>query len=93
MSTVTKLRLVGAKRYMDARIRNSSAVVLGEEVPITDPEIAQQLLQVTFTDRYNEQSPMFEEVEEVEEEEAPKKTVKTVRKTTATPARRRKAAS
>lgn len=87
MSTVTKLKLVGAKRYMDARIRNSSALVLGEVVSIPDPDIAQQLLQVTFTNRYNEQAPMFQEVDD--EEEAPKKAV---RKTTTT-ARRRKAAS
>lgn len=88
MSTVTKLKLVGAKRYMDARIRTSASVTLGEVVSIPDADIAQQLLQVTFTNRYNEQAPMFEEVDD--EEEAPKKAV---RKTTTTTARRRKAAS
>lgn len=87
MSTVTKLKLVGAKRYMDARIRTSASVTLGEVVEIPDPDIAAQLLQVTFTNRYNEQAPMFEEVDD--EEVAPKKAV---RKTTTT-ARRRKAAS
>lgn len=91
MSTVTKLRLVGAKRYVDARIRNSSAIVLGEVISIEDPEIVDQLLQVTFTNRYNEPAPMFEEVEEVEEE--PVKKVKAVRKTTTTRRPARKAVS
>jgi hypothetical protein len=68
----TKLRLVGAKRYVDARISTTSAVTYGQIVDIKDPDIADQLLTVTFINKYNEPAPMFDMVDDSDEEEAPK---------------------
>lgn len=77
----TKLKLVGAKRYVDARISTSTATTYGQVVTIEDPEIAEQLKAVTFVNRYNEQAPMFEEVNDAEEQKE-KPAARTRRKTT-----------
>ena len=77
-----KLKLVGAKRYVDARISTTMAVTYGQVVEIKDPEIAEQLMAVTFINRYNEPAPMFNVVDEADEEdEAPKPRRKTTRRT------------
>lgn len=60
----TILRLVGAKRFVDARVRRTSAIEFGEEVTVEDPEVAADLKKATFMNKYNEPSPMFEVVSE-----------------------------
>jgi hypothetical protein len=81
---VTKLKLVGAKRYVDARISNTAAVLFGQVVEIKDPDIAAQLLEVTFINKYNEPAAMFQEVkaEKEQKEDAPKARRKPARRAT-----------
>ena len=60
----TIFRLVGAKRFVDARVRKTNAIEFGEEVTVEDPEVAADLKKATFMNKYNEPSPMFEVVSE-----------------------------